>query len=635
MLTLLRDKLSGWFAKVLFGLLIIVFSFFGIEGYFVASHSTWVAKVGDQKIEGQSFQDALNRARRQQLQSNPQVDPKFLDGEQFKMDVLEGLIQRQLLINLDNKLGVVIPDSQLRSEIASIPQFQVDGKFDPATYTAVLASAGMTADGFQESERSDLAVQALPKAIGDGTIVTQQEVDSYLRLVGQTRDFGYVDLPVPQPADATVTDAQIADYYKAHAAEYMSPEEVSVNYVDLSVDNVPAPATPTDSELKVLYAKEKSRFVVPSQYQVSHILIPVSTKATSAQKAAALAEADKVDALAKTPGADFGALAKQYSGDLGSKNQGGNLGWLGLGDTDPAFQTAMVALKPGQVSAPVLTSDGYHIIKLDAERTGQTKPFDEVKDSLAADYVKEARAKEYSHVAGKLVDAIDSNPGSLADAAKALGLTAQESPLFPRSGGTGLFANPKVVAAAFSSQVVKDNNTSDPIILSPQHMVLLHLAKHVPAAPLPLAAVSDKIKATILAQRVDEAASKQADAMLAKLKSGTALDDLAQAVGAKAQTVTNASRGDAKVSQTLLSAVFKLEAPAAGKHMPSAVDLGNGRYALVDVTAVHPGDLSKLPAEERTFIVAQMKQMQSGTTVQAFIDALRRATKVETAPDRM
>ena len=635
MLTLLRDKLSGWFAKILFGLLIIVFSFFGIEGYFVASHATWVAKVGDHDVGGQEFQDALNRARQRQLQHNPQIDPKFLDGNAFKQDVLEGLIQRQMLINLGDELGVMVPDSLLRREIARIPQFQVDGKFDPATYTAVLAANGLTPERFQEMERGDLSVQLLPQALGDSSIVTASEIDGYLRLIGQTRDFSYVDLPVPQAASGTVSEAEIGAYYKVHAQQYMSPEQVSVQYVDLGVDNVPAPPAPSAEELRALYAKNQSRFVVPSQYEVSHILISLPKNATPAQKAAALAQAQKVDVLAHAPGANFAALAKQYSDDLGSKNQGGSLGWLGLGDTDPAFQAAMIALRPGQVSAPVLTSDGYHIIELQAERAGVTKPFAEVKDVLTADYLKQVRSKEYSHIAGKLIDAIDSNPGSLEDAAKALNVPVQVSPLFARSGGTGLFAHPKVVQAAFSGQVLKDNNTSDPINLSPEHLVLLHLARHVPAQPLPLAAVAARIKATILAQRVAMAASKQADALLARLKAGTGLDTLAKSVGASVQTANAATPSMPNLDPALLTAVFKLAAPAPGKSVPSAVDLGQGHYALVQLSAVHPGDVSKLPSGQREYIVSQLRQMQSGASVQAFLDALRRGTKIETAPNRM
>ena len=635
MLTLLRDKLSGWFAKVLFGILIFVFAFFGIEGYFVASNATWVAKVGGHTIGNQDFQNALNRARENTMQRDPQADPKTLDGEAFKMQVLEGLIQRQLLANLAAHSGIVVTDAQLRQAIAQIPAFQANGTFDPATYTAVLAGSGLTPEGFQAMERSDLAVQVLPQALSDGSIVTPQQVDRYLSLVSQTRDFSYVQLPVPAAADTTVTDAQVAAYYKAHAATFMSPEEVSVQYVDLNAATMPPPAPPTDAELAKLYAQNESRYTMPAQYEAAHILISVPKGATAAQKAAALAQAQKVDALARAPGANFAALAKQYSDDLGSKNQGGSLGWLGLGDTDPQFQAAMVALKPGQVSAPVLTADGYHIIRLVAERGGVTKPFNAVKDALTREYLKQARDKAYSHLAGKLVDAIDSNPGSLADAAQALGIPLQTSPLIPRTGGTGLFANPKVLKAAFSSQVVRDNNTSDPVNLSPQHIVVMHLARHVPAQPLPVAQVAPKIQAAILAQRVEDAAAAQADQLLARLKAGTPIATLAQGVGATVQTVAAATQATSNVPPALLSAVFKLSAPATGQVARSAVDLGQGHYALVALTAVHPGDPSKLPAQEREFLTEQIAQMQNAASVDAFIAALRRATKVETAPQRM
>ena len=635
MLTLLRDKLSGWFAKILFGILIFVFAFFGIEGYFVASHATWVAKVGDHEIGSQDFQNALNRARQQQMQQNPQIDPKTLDGQRFKDDVLEGLIQRQLLINLGDRLGVTIPDDALRAAIAAIPAFQADGKFDPATYTAILASNGLTPDAFQELERSDLRAQVLPQGLSDGSILTPNQVDAYLRLIGQTRDISYVDLPVPPPADATVTAAQLADYYKQHQAQYMTPDEVSVQYVDLDAASMPGVVPASDVQLQALYQKEKSRFVVPSQYEVAHILISVPKSATAAQKAAALAQAQKVDALARAPGADFAALAKQYSDDLGSKNQGGNLGWLGLGDTDPAFQAAMVALKPGRISAPVLTGDGYHIIKLLAERAGKGKPFDEVKSQLAAEYLKRARDEAYSKVAGKLVDALNSNPGSLVNAAKALNLDVQTSPLFARDTGTGLFANAAVVKAAFSARVLRDGNSSDPIMLSPEHMVVLHLVRHVPATPKPLAEVSAQVQQAILAERVQQAASKQADALYAKLQGGASLASVAQSVGASVQTQNAVTQAAQNVDPVLLQAAFKLPAPAAGKHSDSAVDLGKGHYALLQLTAVHAGKLDQLPPEQREFVRMQMGQMQNGSTMQAFLDALRRETKVETAPERM
>lgn len=636
MLTLLRDKLSGWFAKLLFGILIFVFAFFGIEGYFVASHATWVAKVGDRAIGSREFQDALNRARQQQLQENPQIDAKTLDGQAFKNDVLQGLIQRQLLVNLGDRLGIVVPDSQLRDAIARMPVFQTNGRFDPATYAAVLASNGLTPEAFQEMERRDLAVQVLPQALSDSSILTPRQVDAFLRLVGQTRDFSYVDLPLPQPADATVTPQQVQAYYGAHASEFMTPEQVSVQYVDLSTQTIPMPAAPGDAELRKFYEQQKARFTVPSQYEVAHILISLPKNASAAQKAAALAQADKVDALARAPGADFAALARQYSDDLGSKNQGGALGWLGLGDTDPAFQAAMVALQPGQVSAPVLTADGYHIIRLIAERGGSVKSFDEVKPQLLAEYEKEARNKAYSRLAGKLIDAIDSNPGSLTDAAKALGIPVQTSPLFGRSGGSGLFADPGVIKAAFSARVLHDGNTSDPVTLSPTHMVLLHLAQHVLAQPLPLAQVSAKIRQDILAQRIRKTAAARADGLVAKLKSGASLASLAQSVQAQVQSVKAASRTDAgSVDPALLAAVFKLPVPAAGKRENSAVDLGQGRYALLQLEAVHPGQPGKVPAGQRALLASQLQQLQNSATLQAFLDALRRVTPVKTAPERM
>jgi peptidyl-prolyl cis-trans isomerase D len=263
---------------------------------------------------------------------------------------------------------------------------------------------------------------------------------------------------------------------------------------------------------------------------VAHILIKLPAKPTAEQKQAALAQAEKVDALAKAPGADFAKLAEQYSDDLGSKRQGGDLGWLQKGDAGPEFQTALDKLKKGEVSAPVLTSDGYHIIDLRDVREGHAEAFAQVRDQLATEAAKSAREDAYRDVGGKLTDMIYNDPTSLKPAAQKLGLTIQTTPLFGREGAkTGIAANPKVVKAAFSDIVLVQGNTSDPIDLGDNHMVVIHVDKHVAGAPKPLAEVTDAIKQAIVQARVDASAKTIADAAFAKLQAGTKLDTLAQA----------------------------------------------------------------------------------------------------------
>jgi len=640
MLQAIRNMFKNWIVITIFGILVIVaFLFFGIEGYFSQSNATWVAKVDGHEISQQDFNTAFNNYRQQQLNApGNTMDPADFEKPEVKQAVLNQVVNRQLLLNLGDKLGIKVPDSLLREQIASYPIFQVNGKFDATVYTSWLQQQGKTPEQFQDEIRSDLATQQLPQAIVATAFGTKAEADAFLRLQLQTRDFSYVDLPPPAPtaAQGEVADAEVADYYKQHQADFMTPEQVSVNYIDLDAATMKAEPDLSDKALQARYDKEKSRFVSPAQWQVSHILVKLPAKPSEAEKQDALARARKIDAEAKAPGADFAKLAEQYSDDLGSKRQGGDLGWLSQGDAGPEFQAALDKLKKGEVSDPVLTSDGYHIIDLRDVREGHTETFAQVRDQLVQEATKDARQDAYRDVGNKLTDMIYNDPTSLKPAAEKLGLTIQTTPLFGREGAqSGLAADPKVVKAAFSDIVLQQGNASDPIDLGSEHMVIIHIDKHVAAAPKPLAEVAGQIKQAIIQQRVDVDAKKAAEAALAKLQGGEKLDALAAAAGQQVQQKTDVSRNEASLDPELLDAVFKLAHPAKDADTRALVPLAKGHYALVVLSGVKPGDGSKIPEQAQGFLREQMARAFGAADLDGLMDALRKGAKIETAPDRM
>lgn len=640
MLQAIRNLFKSWIVIAIFGVLVVVaFLFFGIEGYFSQSNATWVAKVDGHEISQQDFTTALNNARQQQLnQPGNTMDPADFEKPAFKEEVLKRVINRQLLINANDKYGIKVPDAVVRDQIASYPVFQVNGKFDSSTYLAWLAQQGKTAQQFQDEIRSDLATQQVPQAIVATAFSTRAEAENFLRLQLQERDFSYVELPPPAPtaAEQQVSDAEIAAYYKQHQQDFMTPEEVSVNYIDLDAATMKVTPDLSDKALQARYEKEKARFVSPPRWEVAHILIKLPAKPTEAEKQAALARAQKVDALARAPGADFAKLAEEYSDDLGSKRQGGDLGWLSKGDAGPEFQAALDKLKKGEVSGPVLTSDGYHIIDLRDVREGHAESFAQVRDQLVQEATRDARQDNYRDVGNKLTDMIYNDPTSLKPAAEKLGLTIQTTPLFGREGAkTGLAADPKVVKAAFSDLVLVQGNTSDPIDLGDNHMVVIHVARHVPAATKPLNEVSDQIKQDIVQQRVDASARKIADAAFAKLQGGEKLDALAQAAGQTVQQKTGVLRNTTDLDPDLLKAVFEMAQPAKDAATRALVPMPKGRYALVVLSAVKPGDPSKVPAEAQGFLREQMARAYGAADIEGFLDVLRSQAKIETAPQRL
>jgi peptidyl-prolyl cis-trans isomerase D len=636
MLQLLRGKTSGLLVKIALVLITIGFSFFGIESYFVSSTSSAVAKVGDTEISQDLFRDRFNQYRQRMMQMmGATADASFFQKPEVKRQMLDQLVDEQVLLEANEQLGVAIPPERIRKEILDVPAFQNDGKFDPEQYKMVLASQGMSPAGFEQRVRQDIGMRELPTQVGSTALVTDAEVDTYLRLRDQLRDFHYVKLDKPAADNNEVSADEVDAYYKAHTADFMVPERVALDYIELDGAKLEINLTPDDSVLKERYEKDKARFVSNEQRLASHILVKVGGKGSPDEQKQALAKAGDIEKQLKA-GKDFATLAKENSADLGSKNQGGDLGWLDKGTTDEAFESALFALKKGEISAPVLTSEGYHIIDLRDVRPGHTRSFEEVKPELAKQYAESERDRAYTQKAGKLTDLTYQDPSSLDPAAKDLGLTVQKTALFARQGsGEGIAGNPAVAKAAFSDSVLVQNNNSDPIELGPNHLVVVRIAEHKPSTPIPLDQVRDQVRGKLVAERIAKQAKTHADALLAELAKGETLDALAAAQKFKLEEQKSIGRDAATLDSALVKAVFAMPRPQPGKAGSKLVDLGGDSYALVQLDRIVDGDPSKLDAKTREAARTTLIQGAGSSVSREFIAVLRKGVKIRISEDKL
>jgi peptidyl-prolyl cis-trans isomerase D len=627
MLQAMRNKMHGWPSIILLGVCVFAMSLFGMESYFTSRDSSYVAKVGKHDIDQRAFQDRVNQLRQQaSAEQGEHFDASIFEKPETKQHILDGMIDEQLLLQANADWGLRVSSQAMRDYIASIPAFQVNGQFDGTSYRAWLASQRKTPEMFENEIRSSLAIQLLPSAIKDSTIASDAQIDRFLSLLTQRRDLRYFQLPRPELADSTVSDTEIAAWYKAHQADYMNPEQVSVKYIEVNGADLPLAAALDEDDLKKRYANEKQRFVQPEQRLVSHILINVPTNATPEQQKAALAKAEKIAAEAN-PG-DFAKLAAQDSQDLGSRRQGGDLGWLEKGVTNAAFDSALFALQKGQISKPVLSSDGYHIIWLRDIRSGESKPFEEVRDQLVKEATTAQRDRTYNEVAGKMSDNTYQNPTSLEPASVALKLPIKTTALFSRKGGEGVAANPKVIAAAFGDDVLVQGNNSGLIDLGNNHSVVIHVDQHVPAVAKPLAEVRADVQQKILDERVAATSKKQADEALARLRKGESMTDVAKSLNASITTVGEVVRR-AQMPAPLLTQAFLLPHPVANKPQFAVVDMQDGSYMLLAVDKVQDGDLSKVLPEQRTALRQQMAQASGYEATRELINQLKAKTEIK------
>ena len=647
MLQSIREKTSGWIATVILGMFAVGMLFFGIQGYITPKVETYAAKVESapafwifgkktREVSVDDFHRRFEQVRQQQRTAQGEAfDPVAFEKADNKRLVLDRLIDEAVLELVAEREGLVVSTAQVQKTIADLPAFQVAGKFDKDRYLQALQLQRMTTSSFERLVRSSLLQQQLPDEIAASAMFGDAELDSFLRLSGQTRHVRFLEVPPPTEPVAPPTDAEIKAWYDAHQSSYRTPETVSIDYIELQGADLPIPAPPTEKELRERYASEITRFGTPDQRLISHILVAVPADAPAAAWTAAQAKAKAIADRARAPGADFAALARELSEDVGTKADGGDLGDVdALGDA--TFTSAVASMQPLQVSDPVRSSAGWHVIQYRELVKGSAKPFEEVRPQLENEAAESERERAFNDASGALVDAIYATPASLAKVAEKAKLPVRKASNFSAAEGTGIAALPMVRKVAFEDDQKLERQVSDPIEIDAEHVVVLQVTDYKQAAVQPLAQVHDRVVGDITADRVAKATQARADALLKRLQGGETLDALATEVGRTVADVPAMGRQPPGPQfAKLVDAAFALPRPAEGKSESAIATMGSGEKALVVVDSVKDGDVKALDAKARADLLTQITAARGNEDARAFIMALRKQYKITVAEDRL
>lgn len=635
MLQSIRNKATSWFALAIIFLALFSLTFFGMGDYITSRSDTWVAKVGDEEIAPEQFRQRFQQWRQDMRQRmGGAVDTRMLDQPEFRRQVLDQMIDEALLRQANERLGIVVPASRLQSEIFAIPAFQVAGQFDTQSYESVLANQGMSPLMFERRMRDDIAARTIPQSVFASTLVTAAEIDAHLRLSEQLRDFAFLRVTAPaQPASTEVTAEERQAFYDANSGEFMTPETVTLDYIEIDAATMAVPEQADEQTLRDRYENELARFGTPEQRLASHILIRADGPDADAQRAA-LDAAGELATQARAEGADFAALAREHSADLGSRSQGGDLGWVDRGQTDPAFEDALFALEEGAVSDPVRTDEGYHVIALRELRAATQQSFEEVRDQLAEEFQGSERERLFAERSGEMIDLIYEDPGSLGPAAEALGLEIRSAGPFRRDSFDGLFESAEVREAAFSDEVLLEGQVSEAIDVSPTRRVAIRVSEHAKSEPRPLEEVAAQIDARIVAERQAQATRAHAEALMARLEGGEPLAGIAASIGAEVELGQQVGRSAAAPEQALVAEVFRMPRPADAAPQRRLVALDPG-HALVELTRVVDGDPAAVPEARREQVRTELEQARALAESRALIATLRAAAEIQVAEERM
>lgn len=621
MLEFIRKRATGWVAWFIVILISIPFALWGIQQYLSPVSSLSVAEVNQTEIGLREFQQAFQQ-RRVQLQRllGPELAASINEAK-LRRETLDRLINDELILQAASTSGLRIGDAQLASFIQSQEAFRVGGSFSQDQYETWLRSQGYSPGSFEQVTRRDLLSNQFLSGLGGSAFATDSEVARLQKLQSQQRTFRTLLVPASRFSDVEIGDAEIAAHYEANKSRYVRPEQVTVKYIEISRSEI-ANAIPVDeTELRRLYESRQASFVTPEQREVSHILISVGMEAGKEANDDARARLAEIRSQLDD-GASFADLAKQYSEDPGSAQNGGSLGFIGKGIMDPEFENAAFSLDKGAVSEPVRTRFGWHLIKVTDIRAPQTRSFEDIKDRLRREYQNEQADLVYSERVEQLANLSFEHPESLEIAAETLGVTPKISQPFGRAGAdSGLAANRDVVEAAFSDDVLTARNNSSVIDLGDGRVVALRIHDHEPSAQRPLSDVRHQIVAELRQSAAREAAGKTGEELLRRLRAGESPDSVvADTEALRWSEPVTAQRREGADPRTR-SMVFRMPRPATGQPVYRGQSLPNGDFQIVALESVTDG--SAVEDEDQQSIRQSLVATKGAAQTDEFIQALR------------
>ncbi|CAA9890233.1 Peptidylprolyl isomerase [Candidatus Methylobacter favarea] len=579
MLTKIREKAQGAFA---WGILIVIcvpFALWGINNYLDTAKEAPVASVGDKDF----YQRDVNRAYEQYSQT---LQGMAIDEQALKAQALDKLIKDEVLLQYVHKEGLVASDDTAREFIKSLAYFQVDGKFSDKQYKALLSSQRISSSEFVNRIKNALIMEQFQRSIIDSSFASQEDIENFFKIQNQQRDVSYVTVTVPKLSERP-TNEEIASYYQQHQDLYRRPEQVAIEYVELSLAEVAKTVAVTEDKLKAFYEEHKDEYSTPERRKISHILVAINDKTDDKT---ALEKALKIKQ--QLANKDFATVASTVSDDKLSAKNGGDLGLLTPGVMEKPFEEAASALKAGEVSNPVRSAFGYHLIKVTELIPGSIKPFDAVKEDVKKAYQKAQAETAFYDAGEKLTEMSYENPDNLQTVAEALGLTIKKTALFSRDKGEDIANDPRIREAAFSEDVLKGNNSS-PVELGADRLLVVRLLEHKPAATPGLNEVKQEVAAAILKDKAKQQSMEKARQIKSRLQAGESLESSAAENKLEVKKLTGLTRSKSELPEQLNEAIFKAAKPMGGKHSVFITALPSGEQVVVSLSQVKEGVMSE------------------------------------------
>lgn len=625
MLQTIHDKITGWIAGIVIVLIGVPFIFWGVDVGF--GSVTYAAKVNGEEIDA----NEVRRVFQNQLNQYQQYTRSEIPAEmrtQLGNNLLEEFIRAELIAQHAQDRGYRVTSEAILKSYREIPAFQIDGQYSEEVAKRVLQGQGMSPAQFEAQQRRALQIAQVEGGIASSAFVTPAELARLSALEKQEREAAWAIVHAVRFKDSVEPDeAAIKDFYERNKTRFMTPETVTLRYVELRVGDVAAAVPVTEEALRAFYDSLKDRYVEPEKRRGRHILFQVGS---DAEDAAARKKADEALARAKA-GEDFSKLAKELSQDAGSAEQGGDLGSVERSFLVAPFADALFTMNVDEIRGPVRTQFGYHVIRLDAVQQGKQQSFEEVRAELEAEYRTQEAEKLFGErqeaLATKAFESLD----SLDPVAKDLGLEVRTIEGFTRSGGGPFPGNQDVIETAFSEAVLTGGENSELIEIEPGHVVVLRADNRKAATQKPLEAVRTEIVAELKTQRAREIARETGQKAVEKLEAGGDWNAVLAEAALAGEGPKYVGRIDESVPTEVKQALFAAPKPAANQRSYSGVPLGNGDFAVIAFSGTRVSSAADTP-EQRRARARQLAGRAAQSEMTGYIAELQRDADIDRNP---
>ena len=617
MLEAIREKFTGWIAILIIGLisLTLVISFGNMDQ--TPLENDIVITVNSKEISLFDYREEFsNQLQRYQEVFGDQI-PKILE-ESIKESTTDNLVLKNLLLDYIDQQGYRVSPQYVAELIKENSQFRLGDVFTKENYAAILASQGTTVPEFENNLRIQLEINQLRRAVIDTSFMTAGEFRRFVQLQMQERTGEYLEISNQQfIKDVAIQSENIESYYQENTDFFMTEEQIDVEYIAIDVDDIADSIVFNDEDLKEYYEDNIERFVSNEERRSRHILI-----ATDEQDSEASA-LDLVTSIKNrlSEGEAFEILAKEFSSDPGSAENGGDLGWAERGLFVPEFDETLFNLEINQISEPVKTQFGYHIIQLNELKIGIQQNFDEIENDLRFEYSRLLAEETLFDLASQMDDLSLQAFNELDSVASKLDLTIQTQDSVTRNSSTLLNQDPELIELLFNPVSIEQTENT-PVFEINNTILVARVAEHRLPMTKEYSLVKDQIISFLEAEQAKNLAEDYANRILQDFSEFSSFEQLAEDNSLEVMEFDSVLRSNTDIPSALLEPIFQFSERDIENNRVIDVQDSENIY-LIKLTQINPGQLENFSDEERTAGKQQMSEEIGSSELDAFAETLR------------